>query len=286
MPDTPSRPITAIWSIDWPRIWSERLAHAAPPPRGNEGWLARWALVCLIVGASLYLVCGYHGGFIRLNALAADYPSWIWACLTVLGDERVPFALTLFFSLRYPRIFWTLILAALIAIAYGRGLKELFDALRPPAIFAPDAFNLIGPAHTQTGFPSGHSLTAAVFFGVLVYHARRIELRALWILLAILVGLSRIAVGVHWPVDVAFGLMGGALAAWAGGWLSARWPQPASNVAVHMTFVVLALLMAVWLLFDDGGYSEAALLLRVLGLAAVLSAFAHYVFMPLRAARA
>lgn len=275
--------------MNWRGVWGERLAHGMlrtpPASRGGNGWLLRWALVCLIVGVSLYLACGYHAGFVRLNGFAATYPSWIWACLTVFGDERVPLALSLLFSLRYPRVFWTLILAALIAIAYSRGLKEVFDAMRPPAILASDAFNLIGPARTRMSFPSGHSVTAAVFFGVLVYHSRWIELRMLWILLAILVGFSRIAVGVHWPVDVAFGLMGGALAAWAGGWLSARWSRPASNVAVHMTFVALALVSAIALLVDDGGYSQAARMLQILGIVAILSAITQYVLAPLWAVR-
>ncbi|MTW21233.1 phosphatase PAP2 family protein [Allochromatium palmeri] len=242
----------------------------------GERWLWRWAGIGVIVGLSLYLICGYHAGFLRLNALATAYPSWVWSCLTVLGDERVVLALTLLFSLRHPRLFWTLILAALIAIAASRGLKELFDAARPPAVLATDAFNLIGSARKRLSFPSGHSITAAVFCGVFILHTRWIEWRVLLLLIAILAGLSRVAVGVHWPIDVVAGLTLGALAALIGGRLATRWPGPATWLSVHLTFVVLAVLAAFSLLFEDGGYPEAALMQRLLGLGALASAVWWY----------
>jgi membrane-associated phospholipid phosphatase len=264
--------------------WRQRLASgAARTPLESTGgavWLARWALACLIVATSLLLAGGYHAGFLRLNAWAASYPDWLWQCLTVLGDERVPFALSLFFSLRYPRVLWTLVLAALIAILYSRGLKELVDSVRPPGVLAADAFQLIGPGHWHASFPSGHSVTAGVFFGVLIYHARLVEWRLLFLLLAILVGLSRVAVGVHWPVDVAAGLLGGALAAWLGARCAARWPGPASDVSVHLAIVTLATVLAIGLLHDDGGYAGAALMLQALSLAALLSGFGQYLLFP------
>ncbi|AFL72930.1 phosphatase PAP2 family protein [Thiocystis violascens] len=266
------------------RDWHERLlaGTARTPLESPDGarWLARWALVCMIVAATLVLACGYHAGFVRLNAWAAGYPDWIWQCLTVLGDERVPFALSLLFSLRYPRVFWTLVVSAVIAILYSRGLKELVDSARPPGVLAADAFHLIGPGHRHHSFPSGHSVTAGVFFGVLIYHARLIEWRLLFLLLAILAGLSRVAVGVHWPVDVAAGLMGGALAAWLGARLAARWSGPATDVSVHLAIVTLAAVLAIGLLYDDGGYPEAALMLQALGAGALLSALLQYLVLP------
>jgi membrane-associated phospholipid phosphatase len=265
---------------DLPSRWRVQLRQsAARAPlalASGERWLLRWAGIATILGLGLYLICGYHAGFLRLNALAAEYPSWVWACLTVLGDERTVLALTLFFSLRHPRLFWTLILAVLIAIAASRGLKEFFDAGRPPAALAVDVLNLIGPVRERVSFPSGHSVTVAVFCGVLILYTRWIEWRLLLLLIAILVGMSRVAVGVHWPIDVIAGLALGALAAWLGGRLAARWPGPATWLGIHLTGVVLAVLAAFGLLFDDGGYAEAALMQRLLGLGALASAVWWY----------
>ena len=266
-------------------IWRARLEEgAARTPLdspGGDRWLLTWALACGVVGVLLFLAGGYEAGFLTLNAAAAVYPSGLWQHLTVLGDERVAFALALLFSGRYPRLFWSLILAALIAILLSRGLKVLFDTARPPAVLAADLFHLIGPAYQRTSFPSGHSVTAGCFFGVLIYHARWMEWRTLLLLVAVLVGLSRIAVGVHWPVDVAAGLALGALAAWLGGRLSARWPRPATRPSVHLPFVLLGVLMAVSLLFAHGGYPAAAPALRLLGLAAITNVLVGYLLSPL-----
>ena len=256
-------------------------ARTSLDPPGGALWLSRWAFACLIAGLTLLAACGYQGGFDRLNGWAAAYPDWVWQWLTSLGDERVPFALSLFIARRRPRVFWALVLAALAAAAYSRGLKPLFDMPRPPAVLGPDEFNLIGPGHRRSSFPSGHSVTAGVFFGVLVYYARRVDLRVLLLLLGVLAGSSRVAVGVHWPVDVATGLMGGVLAAWLGIRLAERSRWGALDPASHLAFVTLAVLLSLSLLYWDGGYDLAAGLLRLLGVLGLGYAALVYVGVPL-----
>jgi hypothetical protein len=89
----------------------------------------------LVLGAGLWALAGYHAGFVRLNGAAATLPPLVWQWLTVLGDERVAFALGLFFARRHPRVFWTLACAG-AAAAYSIGFKPLVDAARPPAVLA------------------------------------------------------------------------------------------------------------------------------------------------------
>lgn len=256
---------------------------ARTPERSPDGgrWLGRWALACALVGLTLFLFCGHQAGFARVNGLAAQTPAWVWEWLTVLGDERVAFALALVLSRRYPRVFWALIVAALVGIAYTHTLKPLFAALRPAGALDPDAFNLIGPRHRKNAFPSGHSVTAAVFFGVWVYYLRSKARRALLVLLAVGAGLSRVAVGVHWPVDVAAGLTGGLLAAWAGVLLARGSPWGVLDSSVHLAFVVLAAMLTVTLLYWDGGYGGAAVMQRVLGFVALTTAVLGYLILPL-----
>ncbi len=250
-------------------------------PTNGGAWLAGWALVCFTAGLTLWLACGYHGAFAALNAVATSYPDWVLAGTTSLGGEGVVFALSLLFARRYPRVFWALVLGAVVAVAYSRGLKPLFDVPRPPAVLPPDSFNLIGPAHRRASFPSGHSVTAGVFFGVLVYYARGWETRVLWVLLGVLVGLSRVAVGVHWPVDVAFGLGGGVLAGWIGARLAARWSALATDASVHLALVTLCGIVAVGLILGTGEYPQARPLLQVVGWTSLAYAVAGYVVLPL-----
>jgi len=247
---------------------------------GGARWLTLWALASLLVGLILFLFGGYHAGFSRLNALAASPPDWIWQWLTVLGDERVAFALTLFFTRRYPRVFWTLIAAALVGVAVTHSLKPIFSALRPPAVLDPGTYNLIGPGHRKASFPSGHTVTATIFFGVLVYYVRSNWLRANLVFLAVAAGLSRVAVGVHWPVDVVAGLAVGAVGAWSGVKLSCKFEHWGANSYVHLLFVLLAAGMAASLLFSDGGYPGAADMQYLLGMSALGFAVWDYVAGP------
>lgn len=256
-------------------------ARSPLDPPGGAVWLSGWAWSCLSVGVTLWLVAGYHAGFASLNAAAAVYPDWVLQWTTSLGGETVPFALALVLARRRPRVFWALVLAALVAVAYSRGLKPLFDAARPPAVLPLDSFNLIGPEHRRASFPSGHSVTAGVFGGVLVYYARQVETRALLILLAVLVGLSRVAVGVHWPVDVACGLGGGVLAAWIGARLAARWAALGTTLSVHLALVGLCSLAAVGMILGGGEYVQARPLLEVLGWAVLVDGVLGYVVGPL-----
>jgi membrane-associated phospholipid phosphatase len=244
-------------------------------------WLTHAGLAALVLGAGLWLLAGYHTGFLRLNDAASQWPAWLWQGLTTLGDERVAFALSLLFARRHPRVFWTLVCAALVAALYSRGLKPLLDASRPPAVLATESFTLIGPGHRSESFPSGHSVTAAVFFGVLLAFSRRRSWRVVFLLLGLLAGFSRVAVGVHWPVDVAFGLGGGWLAAWVGVWIARRAPWGVLDSSVHLALVTIAAIVTVGLWFDDGGYPAVALPLRLLCAAALGTALLGYVLLPL-----
>ena len=248
---------------------------------GGRSWLLGWALISLIVGLTLLLFCGYHGGFSRVNAFAVRFPDPIWQWLTMLGDERVAFALTLFFTRRYPRVFWTLIVAALLGIAFTHSLKPLFSALRPPAVLEPGTFNLIGPGHRTASFPSGHTVTAAIFFGVWVYYVRALGLRVVLVSLAVAAGLSRVALGVHWPVDVAVGLAIGVTAAWLATYLARRVERFGLDPSIHMALLTLAAIMAVSLFLWDGGYRGAADMQRLLAAAALSYAAFAYLINPL-----
>ncbi|MBN2886627.1 MAG: phosphatase PAP2 family protein [Chromatiaceae bacterium] len=252
----------------WDRLSAElgaRVDASAPSRFAGAAWLWRWALVSLALALALHAACGYHAGFERLNAASALLPGEVWQWLTALGDERLLFALALLIAWRAPRLFGALLLAALIATLYTRGLKPLVDAARPPAVLPPESFQLIGPGHRHASFPSGHSVTAAVFFGVLIAWARHWSLRLLWLALALAAGASRVALGVHWPIDVLAGLAGGALAAWVGVWLAMRWPGLAAHPALHLLGVLLGAAMSARLMFDDAGYPAIGLPLAGLG---------------------
>lgn len=97
-------------------------------------------------------------------------------------------------------------LACLGGVAIYKPLKHFVLRARPDA-----SLHLV----TQGGysFPSGHSVTSIVFYGLMLYliqkHCKNEKLKTVlsWIcgILAVVIGPSRIYVGVHWPTDVLAG---------------------------------------------------------------------------------
>jgi membrane-associated phospholipid phosphatase len=88
--------------------------------------------------------------------------------------------------------------------AVTHGLKALFDTPRPPAVLA-DIF-IIGQPLMHHSMPSGHSITAGAFAG-LVLASYRLGGRGAAVVLALAaaVVVSRMTTAAHWPSDVGAG---------------------------------------------------------------------------------
>jgi membrane-associated phospholipid phosphatase len=141
----------------------------------------------------------------------------IWLHLTMLGDGAVGLALVLPCIRRAPHCFWAALAAAIFAAVWTQLPKQFIDVARPLAALAPEQFYQFGPAYRRVSFPSGHAAAAFAMAGIWIMGAATGALvRALLLLLATLVSLSRIMVGVHWPLDIVWGMLGGWLGAWMG----------------------------------------------------------------------
>ena len=102
-----------------------------------------------------------------------------------------------------PRRLRAFLVAVIGAEIWVQALKQVFRRARP------DLFDPLARA-IGFSFPSGHSTLSAVFYGAVAglaaasCRSRRCAARALFLgfLATVLIGLSRIALGVHWPTDV------------------------------------------------------------------------------------
>jgi membrane-associated phospholipid phosphatase len=158
-----------------------------------------------------------------LHGYALDHPAWVramslWTDVFAPNPLRVGAALLVAWLLyrRAPRLALWVITTMTVGGLLGPLLKLLVGRHRP---------DLLDPVARAAGysFPSGHALNATLAAGVLLlvflpYVRGRPGLRgALWtaaVLLAVVTGLSRIALGVHWTSDVVGGwLLGTAVVA-------------------------------------------------------------------------
>lgn len=210
-----------------------------------------------LVGVVLFIApAGYHSGFHGVQKVShALLPDFLWAALTNFGDGKYLFVLSLFFVRRRPEIYWAMIVSGILAALYSQGMKLSFDTLRPPAVLPASEIMLIGPALMHHSFPSGHTLTAFMFAGVLVAFSTTWTTRLLLIAGATLVGISRVALGVHWPEDVLAGAASGLAIAALGVWITSFW-LVGLKPAVHLCLLALPLI-AMWMLLVHAGDDPA-----------------------------
>lgn len=231
-----------------------------------------WALPALSLALLLAILAtdSNKSVFLAINSLSQITGDALWANLTVMGDGLIVFVLILGFAGRRPDIVWALLITALLTALATYGLKALFHAARPPATLAHTAFHIIGPAFKASSFPSGHTTTAFAFAGALSLLLRRPPITTLLICAASLVGISRIVVGVHWPLDVLAGAMTGWLCAICGVAIAqhAQWGMRAT---AQQTFaVMLAAAAGVLLTYYQTGYETAIWLQRGIALACIV----------------
>ena len=128
--------------------------------------------------------------------------------ITSLGDE-------LFYLLLFPLLLWCVDfylgirvgIIFLLSVYVNAGLKEIFQQPRPFDILAE-----IQKVHASGyGFPSGHAQSSLIVWGSIAYWEKQIWIRNLSVLLILLIGFSRIYLGVHFPTDILGGWLFGGL---------------------------------------------------------------------------
>ncbi|MDO8718279.1 MAG: phosphatase PAP2 family protein [Polaromonas sp.] len=193
------------------------------------GLLAVLLLLAFVVGGAEVMEGDTHSFDLYLlqgaQSVRAGHP-WLAAIMrdfSALGSTAV---MTLFtvITVGYLALVSARATALLVATSVITGaffvqfLKAGFGRLRPDVGFA----DLVA---TGLSFPSGHASMSAIVFltlGALIARTRsrvpeRLYILAAAALLALLVGISRVLLGVHWATDVLGGWAFGA--AWAMAWL-------------------------------------------------------------------
>ncbi|MBB3946301.1 membrane-associated phospholipid phosphatase [Rhizobium skierniewicense] len=121
-------------------------------------------------------------------------------------------------------------------------LKFVIGRARPELLVEMGAYSLtpFTGDNLYESFPSGHSAAAGAFFGAFLMLMPRF--RFVFIGLALVIGVSRVIVGAHYPSDVAAGLLLGTWTAMAFAFIFARsawlfrldvrgWPHPKNTVS-------------------------------------------------------
>ena len=188
--------------------------------------LRYWLLpvMLFILGAPLWLHRFEPATFVFLNTLCAPVAAPFWTGLSMLGNAWGVLAVTSPLLVRAPRLIWAWLCAAPFAIVFARVGKGLIESPRPAAVVDNAQMRVVGELLHNVSMPSGHTLTAFTVATAIYFTLPQAgRARHLWLfMLAAGTGLSRIAVGAHWPGDVVVGMSLGLLAGLLGTRLLAR----------------------------------------------------------------
>lgn len=153
--------------------------------------------------------------FYWINQDGGHHYAWLDAVMVFLSNPLssiVPLAAIIVYVLSQDRSRWRILLGLVVAIGFddwvGGQIKHYLATARPCETL--DAVRLLQSCGSNS-FPSNHSANTAVFA---VYVALFYKRAAVFIwLIPFFVGISRIYVGVHYPVDVVGGWMLGCVIA-------------------------------------------------------------------------
>jgi len=148
--------------------------------------------------------------FLLLNSVLYIKSEFIWLNVTLFGDAAIAAVILLPLIWRRPDIIWAALIAGFITAIVVNVGKVYFDLPRPPGVLEASLFHQIGNLFTVKSFPSGHTAAAFSVAAVLILSIQQLPIKIIVLVCAVLVGLSRIAIGAHWPMDV----LAGAIVGW------------------------------------------------------------------------
>ncbi len=209
-----------------------------------------WLPAAFLV-AGLVICAANKPLFMFVNGIKWPPLDWFMLSATHLGNGAAAAMLVLLLSPFRRDLTLRTAAAMIVAGILGSLVKDYLSLPRPPALFG-DTVRVLGPKMMSASFPSGHTATAFALACALKGSVPRRIFRAAMIA-AVLVGVSRVYIGAHFPVDAVFG----ALLGWAS---AAFMRRPADWLVRYLDgprplldgfFLVLAAVCAAYLAFFE-----------------------------------
>ena len=191
--------------------------------------------------------------FLRfLQSLRNPVCDTLVAAVTYLGDE-------IFFMVVGMVMLWCVnkkwgyrfMIAGLAGTTLNQLLKAIFLIPRPWVL--DPTFAIVEAARaaaTGYSFPSGHTQSAALVFGMLAMWAHKKWVTVLAVVMTLLVGFSRMYLGVHTPMDVGVSLATGLLTVLGACWLFDRAEHSGrGKAAIGLGSWLFSLVLVLYVLF-------------------------------------
>ncbi len=143
--------------------------------------------------------------FMALNSVHSPISDLAWISLTTLGDGLLLAIILGSFLLINPQVTFVGLLIMLLSSLAVHGIKLFQEVPRPVEVI--ESLHIVGPILRWGSFPSGHT-AAGISAGLsLAYFSSSKLMSVVVVSIAVLISLSRIFVGAHFPTDVLGGMI-------------------------------------------------------------------------------
>jgi membrane-associated phospholipid phosphatase len=205
-----------------------------------------------------YMQVFIDSGIAFIIALQAVVGNWLIAPMrffSYLGNEE-------FFLLVLPLIYWSVDSALGLRVGFILVTGNLFNYVGKLIFAGPRPYwvsshvRALWLTETSFGIPSGHAQNAASVWGMIAAYSKQTWIWVVSLTVIFLIGFSRMVLGVHFPHDVIFGWLLGALILWAfmrfwepvGAWVGKKTLSQQILMAFIVSLIFIALGFGTWTL--------------------------------------
>ena len=139
-----------------------------------------------------------------IQSIANPFLDGLFQFITMFGEEAIliPLIAVIYWAFN-KRMGEFIAYASLTSVLVNGAIKDIFKAKRP--IGEPGIRSLRVETATGYSFPSGHTQGTASFWSAIAIYLKKNYMYGISALIIILVAISRLYLGVHYPKDVLFG---------------------------------------------------------------------------------
>ena len=145
-----------------------------------------------------------------IQSIANPFLDGLFQFITMFGEEAIliPLIAVIYWAFN-KKMGEYIAYASLTSVLVNGAIKDIFKAKRP--IGEPGIRSLKVETATGYSFPSGHTQGTASFWAAIAIYLKKNYMYGISALIIILVAISRLYLGVHYPKDVLFGAIFGIL---------------------------------------------------------------------------